>query len=218
MPVRGRLLQYEGWDLANSASFPAVWTTTATGATVNVQSGGGRVSLAGVSGGYAESGAAWAVRLPVYDYEIVFDVAFSSVAAESYGAVFLGDVHNTIGTPTNGVGVVLAPLFSTITIQQRSAGVQADLAQGIFTYGAATTHRVKFARWSGWSAAKMWTAGAEPSDWAVQVSAPLFRGPPYGLPMLGLSGGNVAAATTMTIDNLSITELASGRRRLTSVR
>lgn len=220
MAVRGRLLQYEGWDLANGAAFPSPWTSSNTGVTINVQSGAGRFALAGVAGAYVELGQATYQRTGATDFEMAADFTFSSAANESYGRLCMGD-SGTSSYPSNGIAVVYSPNASLVELQRRDAGVATAIGtSSAFTFAGGVLTKTKFTRVGYFIGVKVWlSTGVEPSGWMATATESLYRGPAYSVPILGMLGGNVAAATTLDWDNLTVTSLTSGsRRRSTSLR
>lgn len=215
----GRLVLYEGWDLANSAAWdPVRWTTGAAGsATVNVQGAKGRIALPGVTGGFAESGEGTPGRVltGAGDFEIVFDITISSVTVETYPQVHVGDATQVNWpAPSNGVGVVPDPSHNQLYLQRYDANASTNLANGPFTYVAGTTHRVRFRREGIFLAARIWTPiDPEPSDWTVTTTETLYRGPDYGILTVGISNGATAGAVSVDYDDLYVYELVGGPPR-----
>lgn len=212
----GKLLLQEGWGLADSSAWPAPWTTVPTGTTINVQSGGGRFALAGVTGTYGEGAGAYVGhRLGASDWELQLDATFSSITAETYGYISVGDSHNGLGAPVNGVGLTLAPAIASIVVRRIDATVATDLGTTPLTFVAAIAMRLRFQRLGPTLRVKGWNVNSpEPSDWLASYTEYAWRGPSYVTPMLGMLGGNVASATTLTFNNLLVTELPSPKRRV----
>lgn len=220
----GNVVLNDGWDAPNGTAVdPARWTTAASigpaGMTINIQNNGLRFALAGATGSYNEFGGVSTLGRVLTgngDFQLQVDFSVSSTAAESYGEIAIGDSHNGGGIPFNGIFLQLNPQGNQLEIQHSIAGAQTSVGVGTFIFTANVQSRLIWRRENGTVYAKAWQlTNQEPSAWAIidnsdAVNTRAFRGPGYGTIMLGFLGGFATSSTTLTFDNLIVTELDDG--------
>lgn len=216
-----RVIHYEGFDLADSAAVTSLatgqWASSTAGCTVNTQSSALRFTLAGVAGGYAELGGAYmGYPLDLGDvWEMQFEYSWSAVAAEAYLGFFIGDSHWAGGVPNNGIGIAVATTGNTITLQQSTATSQSNVSVVAYTAVAGQRVRMRWRRVGDYHWVKAWDLpGPEPYSWLVLAEARPFQGIAYQTLMMGIFGGNVAAATQLNFDNVYVSSLDRVARRL----
>jgi chitodextrinase len=117
----------ETWPDANGAAWPASWTTSGASATIDTQSGTGRLLVSDLSGGYGRAQLTGLANRA--DSDLLTSFQWSSNSAASYLNVFLrgsGGWQNAY-RPKNGYGIQLQSNSGTVTVMKNVNGTVTTL-------------------------------------------------------------------------------------------
>jgi len=195
----------ETWPGAEGAPWSSAWAVGSSNATVNTESGTGRIALNDVAGAYGRVQLTGLAARS--DSELLTSFSWSSNTALSYLDVYLrgsGGWQNAY-RPLNGYGVQLQSNSGTVTVQKNVSGVTSTV-QSVAGGQAVTTARQWLRlRVSGSTIQfKIWTDGStEPAAWkststdtGVATAGQLF--------ISSNRGGSNVGSKAVSFDDLSI--------------
>lgn len=201
---------------ANGTAWDASkWTVATAGATVDQQSGSGRIALAGVTGGFAELGSGTSVSaLSATNFELTCDIQMSNVTAESYAVVSLGTGFvNADGTQADGYSIVMYPGVGTgVEFSRYTSAVKTTLVSDLaFSLASNVVLHIKYRREDDLHSVRLWQGAAtEPTTWKWQVidatwitSTHNFVGFAY------INGTTAAASENYDVNFVSVSDLVS---------
>ncbi len=195
----------DSWPGADGAPWSSAWAVGSSNATVNTESGTGRIALNDVAGAYGRVQLTGLAARS--DSELLTSFSWSSNTALSYLDVYLrgsGGWQNAY-RPLNGYGVQLQSNSGTVTVQKNVSGVTSTV-QSVAGGQAVTTARQWLRlRVSGSTIQfKIWTDGStEPAAWkststdtGVATAGQLF--------ISAVRGGTNVGAKAVAFDDLAI--------------
>jgi hypothetical protein len=188
----------ETWTGSNGAVWPKPWTRVLNAGTIDIQSNAGRILTPAVA---YQTPVAY--RPGIANGEMLLDITLASTA-EQY--VDIG-VRSTVAgaAPTNGYVVSLRVSQNLLHLYDVATSSGTPAQSVAFTYSA-TTYRLRF-RWQGSTIqARLWaTSGSEPGTWTVTTTSSATTD--AGNVQFVYTNGATATATSVTVDNLSLTNL-----------
>jgi len=157
----------DSWSAADGAPWSSAWTAGSSNATVNTQSGTGRIALNDVAGAYGRVQLTGLAARS--DSELLTSFSWSSNTALSYLSVYLrgsGGWQNAY-RPKNGYGLQLQSNSGTVTVQKNVSAITSTVQSVAGGQSLTTAKQWLRLRVSGSTIQfKIWTDGStEPTVW-----------------------------------------------------
>jgi hypothetical protein len=204
-PAQSSVVFAESFPGADGSAWdPARWTTnTGTTASMDIQSGGGRMSFQNVASARAQAAAS---MTKYADTDTVASFKYSSTSPRGYFYVFTrGSGDWVSGYPNSSYFVQLTNDITTAQIWKSQAGVTTSLASQAGVASVTTAKQwVRLKVLGSTISLKVWTDGtSEPANWEMTVTDSSITTPGL-LQVKWARGGTATAGRDVTLDDIKV--------------